>query len=664
MRRVVLCAVLVVLIAAVLRAAQPAVALASPLPLGIWKQVDAGSAKKGAIAWIWEGGALLPSGSVELDPKAEVPYRSFFLTEGDQPHDITLRFILQHGPVSAPHGAVFGFRNPQNYYCVLFTGREAVQIVRVREGKPEVLASTLDRAPIYIPNYVDISVEEKTVRLLLNGRKILEAEDPAVPQGRVGFFADNVMPVQFREIELYEGKAPERYIPLMVCKQPYVLWAMQSEAILMWETNRPSAATVRFVNADVGWRSVRVPPSACLQKVVLKNLKLNTLYQFRVEAEGQKLGDGSFHTDVGPNRPFIIGVLGDNRSKPTNFERLNGLMMRHHPHFVINVGDVVTTGAVADQWDTEFFTPSRDVFRFAPCYVSIGNHEGNSKWFRHFLPYPETISANPVESRGHYYAYRWGNAAFAVFDNYYDFKQGSPQYRWLEQTLGSAWFKQATWKFVYCHEPAFSVGWSKWPGNKDVQTYVVPLLEKYGVDIFIGGHTHSYERGVLNNVIHIINGGGGCGDEDYGRNYPHVQRFGLILQYSIIKIDGNRLEFTCYDFSDKVFDHFVLEKGKPRTLPGAPKVLTPPTDGPVGTQTIVVTYPEGGSMRVRYRVAIKERAAKDEFWTPTARLYPAGEPTSLPVVFKEPGTYHVMVQALDEMLKPSEWTVVGPITIK
>jgi len=114
MRRVVLCAVLVVLIAAVLRAAQPAVAPASPLPLGIWKQVDAGSAKKGAIAWIWESGALLPSGSVELDPKAKVPYRSFFLTEDDQPHDITLRFILQHGPVSAPHGAVFGFRNPQN----------------------------------------------------------------------------------------------------------------------------------------------------------------------------------------------------------------------------------------------------------------------------------------------------------------------------------------------------------------------------------------------------------------------------------------------------------------------------------------------------------------------------------------------------------------------
>jgi predicted phosphodiesterase len=539
-----------------------------------------------------------------------------------------------------------------------------VQIVRVRGGNQEVLASAFDHAPVYIPNYVDLSVEGKTICLTLNGRKILEAEDNSVPQGRAGFFADSVMPVQFREIEIYEGKAPERYIPLMVCKQPYVLWAMQSEAILMWETNRPSAATVRFGNAEVGWRSVRVPPSACLQKVVLKNLKPNTLYQFRIESEGQQLGTGSFHTDVGPNRPFVIGVLGDNQQKPVNFERLNRLMMRHRPHFVINVGDVVTTGALADHWDTEFFTPGRDMFRFAPCYVSIGNHEGNSIWFRHYLPYPEVAKRNPDEDRGHYYAYKWGNAAFVVFDTQNDFKPGSRQYEWLEQTLSSSWFKQATWKFVYCHQPAFSVGWSKWPGNKDVQTYVVPLLEKYGVDIFIGGHTHSYERGVLNNVIHIINGGGGCGDEDYGRNYPHVQRFGLILQYSIVKIDGDRLEFTCYDFSDKVFDHFVLEKGKPRTLPGAPKVLTPPTDGQARTQTIVVTYPDGGSMRVRYRVAIKERADKDEFWTPSARLYPAGEPTSLLVDFKEPGTYHVMVQALDEMLRPSEWTVVGPITIK
>jgi len=573
--------------------------------------------------------------------------------------DYCLRFILQRQVISSAHGVVVGFRGPGRYCAVVFTGREEVRIVRSVGGEEQVLAARLCRAPAYIPNYVDVVVQGNAVRLRLNGEEVLKAQDASISSGRVGFFADEAVPLVLREIELHRGNPPAMQVPLAVCKRPYVLWAIGSEAIIMWETNRPARAVVRY-GPSGGARQVVVPAGECLQKVVLRGLQANTQYWFEVESEGLVLGTGGFHTDVGRDRPFTVGVLGDNRTEPAAFEKINRMMMRHRPHLVINVGDVVTTGSVADQWDTEYFTPSRDVFRFAPCYVSIGNHEGNSRWFKHFLPYPGTVEGgNP----GHYYSYTYGNAAFAAFDNYCDFKSGSAQYAWLERTLASDAFRRATWRIVYCHEPAYSVGWKGWPGNSNVEKHILPLLEKYGVDMFIAGHTHSYERGVLNGVVHIINGGGGAGGEDFGRNYPHVQRFGLILQYSIMRIDGGRLEFTCYDYEDRVFDHFVLEKGQPFWLAGAPVIHEAPSGGPVGVRRIVVSYPEGRNKMVRYRVAIKERRSEDGFWYPTSRRYRADEKVALDVEFREPGTYHVMVQALDEMLRASGWTETAEIVV-
>ncbi|MGQ9525443.1 MAG: metallophosphoesterase [Armatimonadota bacterium] len=630
-------------------------------PLGTFQQVDVGTVKQGRISWQWVGGALVPAGTIELDPKAAAKFRSFYVTQAEYNGDYTLRFVLQRQVTGSAHGAVVGFQGPGRYCAVVFTGREDVRIVSAAGGDEKVLASRLYRAPVYIPNYVDVVVRGGSVRLRLNGTDVLYAPNAGVTPGRVGFFVDDAVPLVLREVELHRGDPPAVYVPLVVCKQPYVLWATGDEAILMWETNRPVRAVVRYGPVGGSGKRVVVPSRECLQKVVLKGLRPNTAYQFEVECEGQVLGTGGFHSDVGPDRPFSVGVLGDNRTEPTRFERINRMMMRHRPHLVINVGDVVTTGSVADQWDTEYFTPSRDVFRFAPCYVSIGNHEGNSRWFKHFLPYPGTLELGEVS--GHYYAFTYGNAAFAAFDNYCDFKSGSAQYAWLEKTLASDAFKKATWRIVFCHEPAYSVGWKGWPGNRDVEKHILPLLEKHGVDMFIAGHTHSYERGVLNGVVHIINGGGGSGGEDFGRNWPHVQRFGLILQYSIMQIDGDRLEFTCYDYDDRVFDRFVLKKGEPLTMPGQPVIHEAPADGPVGMRQIVVSYPEGGSKSVRYRVAIKERRSEDGFWEPTPRRYRADEKVALDVQFKEPGTYHVMVQALDEMLRPSGWAETRSIVV-
>ena len=57
-----------------------------------------------------------------------------------------------------------------------------------------------------------------------------------------------------------------------------------------------------------------------------------------------------------------------------------------------------------------------------------------------------------------------------------------------------------------------------------LRSTLVPLLEKYHVDICFSGHTHEYERGNLNHVHYVITGGGSWLDlpEVVVRNWDHM----------------------------------------------------------------------------------------------------------------------------------------------
>jgi hypothetical protein len=129
----------------------------------------------------------------------------------------------------------------------------------------------------------------------------------------------------------------------------------------------------------------------------------------------------------------------------------------------------------------------------------------------------------------------------------------------------------------------------------------LPVLDAYGVDLVLTGHSHSYERSLLlhdhyglsstyNPTLHAVDAGDGDPDGDgayqkpalgpipesgavYGvvgsssqisggaLNHP-VMRVSLnILGSMVIDIEGNRLDGTFLGVSGNVLDHFRIEKG-------------------------------------------------------------------------------------------------------
>ena len=82
--------------------------------------------------------------------------------------------------------------------------------------------------------------------------------------------------------------------------------------------------------------------------------------------------------------------------------------------------------------------------------------------------------------------------------------------------------RHARFRFVGIHVPPYCERWID--GSDKLRKNLVPLLEKYDVDMCLSGHTHEYERGERNHVHYVISGGGSWLDhgEPIVKDWAHV----------------------------------------------------------------------------------------------------------------------------------------------
>lgn len=164
-----------------------------------------------------------------------------------------------------------------------------------------------------------------------------------------------------------------------------------------------------------------------------------------------------------------------------------------------------------------FFSPyQNNLMKNSMLYAISGNHDYNNNATlatNHNIPYfsifdlPTQAEAGGVASgTEQWYSFDYGPIHFVMLDGYgmrsvngsamrfYSDTVNHPQATWLKQDLAATTKK---WKIVYLHFPPYtrrSHDSETEPRLVAIRQYIAPILERYGVDMVVSGHSHVYER--------------------------------------------------------------------------------------------------------------------------------------------------------------------------
>jgi acid phosphatase len=196
------------------------------------------------------------------------------------------------------------------------------------------------------------------------------------------------------------------------------------------------------------------------------------------------------------NRILAVGDFGVGGES----ERATGAAMKrfeatHPASYLVTLGDNdYTKGrAFAANWQEAFgWLPAAGV----KVAGTLGNHDYEAGQSRAELA--------ALGMPGPYYTRKVANAQLFLLDS--EMIDDPAQTAWLAQALEAS---KAAWKIAVFHHPPYSCGFHS--GNDDVVAQWVPLFERYGVQLVLSGHEHSYQRfRARRGVTYVVHGGGGA----------------------------------------------------------------------------------------------------------------------------------------------------------
>ncbi len=217
----------------------------------------------------------------------------------------------------------------------------------------------------------------------------------------------------------------------------------------------------------------------------------------------------------------------------------------HNPDFIISTGDNIYPDGVTSEDDVRFDDAWRDVYTGDNIvdlvwYISVGNHDhgdddrelyqvvfgdNEPRWHFPALYYHETFLTPD-------------GATLEIFcidtqSMRHEKHEIEQQYEWLEDSLATS---TADWKIVFGHHPALTTGWHG-PGSGTIRDNVIPICEKYDVDILLTGHDHNLQH-IVNitdpvfGMQHVISGGGARSLYDHNQGAENeIQRMGYRLEH-------------------------------------------------------------------------------------------------------------------------------------
>ncbi len=344
------------------------------------------------------------------------------------------------------------------------------------------------------------------------------------PLASLGQAAENGS-IKSKQNKRYDGQ------PLAnLTRGPYLQVATSNSIVIRWRTDTWARSRVRYGTAPGQLNFTADDSSLVLDhEVRLTNLKPKTKYYYSVGGIKDTLqGDKNNYFETlplpGTEALYRIGVFGDCGNNSTNQRNVRDQFLKYlgndYMDSWILLGDNAYRDGEDAQYQTNFFDIYKDnLLKKYPLFPAPGNHDYHDiefstpfaqknkevAYYKNFTM-PVNGEAGGVPSNNQaFYSFDIGNIHFLSLDSYGIEEQAyrmydtlGPQVQWIKKDLDAN--KNKGWIVAYWHHPPYTMG----SHNSDkegelikIRENFIRILERYGVDLILCGHSHSYERSKL-----------------------------------------------------------------------------------------------------------------------------------------------------------------------
>jgi len=420
---------------------------------------------------------------------------------------------------------------------------------------------------------------------------------------------------------------------------PYLQVATHNSIIIRWRTDALTRSVVNF-GTDENELSMRTEDAALTfeHKVKLTGLNPRTKYYYSIGGgTGDTLQTGRDNYFQTPPKPgtegsYRIGVFGDCGNNSTNQRLVRDQVEKYledkYMDAWILLGDNAYSSGTDPEFQEKFFNIYKDnLLKKYPLFPAPGNHDYNDFYqykataqSTHDIAYYQNFSmpangeAGGVPSGTQaFYSFDIGNVHFLSLDSYgkednatrmYD--TTGAQVQWIKKDLEAYQNTKRGWVVAYWHHPPYTMGSHNSDKEGDlvqIRKNFIRILERYGVDLILCGHSHLYERSRLMNghygeeasfdaaahnlstssalfdgsnnscpfikdsvtnkgTVYVVSGSAGA----LGRSqstYPHDAMYYSNYELggaSMIEVNENKLELKWICSDGQIRDHFVMMK--------------------------------------------------------------------------------------------------------
>jgi acid phosphatase type 7 len=421
-----------------------------------------------------------------------------------------------------------------------------------------------------------------------------------------------------------------------IVRGPYLQQTSQTSTYICWKTDSLTITKISYGTSKQNLSSVFYDNTLIKNHFAhITGLLANTKYFYTINITNFINCPDTFYFYTTPAnntsqrmRFMALGDCGSGYPEQYNLKKAINYYNQSHLDGILLLGDNAYENGLETEYQNKFFDVLKTDFFFPyTCiYPAPGNHDyanNTALAQNHSIPYYDIFKTPQLGELGglasnhkEFYSFNYGNIHFISLDSY-GIESGSyhlwdtlgPQYQWLKQDLQQ---DHSLWKIVYFHHPPYTMGTHNSDTENDliqIREHITPLLEKYGVDLVLNGHSHNYERSWLqkghqglentfhksthtidsssakydatlnscpyikdsitnNGVVYIV--AGEAGKHGWGQSsFPHNSKY--YSEYNrtgalFFEVENNRLDAFYLEEDSLIHDHFTIFKNVNRNI--------------------------------------------------------------------------------------------------